>query len=544
MMRSAFFFEQRLNSHFSFGKLNGLFASKSFVRFAVVLWLTFACNNVFFQQLDSSVFIPSVFLLLLINSLIVLLLSPGYMFKPMLILLIFASVSANYFSHHFGTMIDAHMLQNMFETNVSEANDLITWPFVRHLLLFAILPSLLVLLNKPRLQPILKRTLQYSAALTSILILLGGFALLQYQSLSGYFRMHKELRYYATPLNVVSATKRYVKDRLPKGDEAFVTIADEVEFNAFSKKPTVFIVVLGETVRADHLALNGYSRNTNPKLSALPIVNFSQMTSCGTATAHSVPCMFSWMNKQNYDEFAAKHSENVIDIVARAGFDVMWRENDGGCKDVCNRVKTFDVAKSEQCEDGCPDKLLFSSLNELGVKPQNILIVLHQQGSHGPAYFRRSEKANKQFLPECKDETFANCTPQEIINAYDNSLLETDSLLADLINELSSLNNVNAGLLYVSDHGESLGENGVFLHGLPYAFAPKAQTEVPMLVWLSESYQQEAKFDFNCLSHEATKPSSHDALFGSLLGLLSINIQTEKPLIDLVSKCRSQHVMG
>lgn len=525
--------------------LSVLVENKNLIRLFTALWLTFTANTVFFTKLAPAMLLPSAILLLLLNTLIVFLLSSSRLFKPSLILLLFIGACSSYFIESFGIMIDSSMLQNVIESNVSEAKDLINVAFMSHLCVYGLLPSLVVVYSKPKSAKFTRKLLSYSLSLAVIIMLLVVFALSQYQTLSGYFRMNKQLKYYATPLNTLSAAKSYFKTHLANDDSVFIQIAETVKHQPFSNKPTLFVVVLGETARADHFSLNGYSRETNAELSQLALINFSQVESCGTATAHSVPCMFSWMNKDNYDEFTAKHSENVIDLIARAGFNVLWNENDGGCKDMCDRVKTIDVSQNEHCVDGCPDGLLFKSLldqlSNLAKINKNQLIVLHQQGSHGPAYFRRSDKTHKKFLPECQDETFATCTAQEITNAYDNSIVETDALLAKLIKQLNALENINTGVLYVSDHGESLGENGVYLHGLPFAFAPDAQTHVPMSVWLSKSYQQDAKFDFDCLTQTAAQQTTHDALFGTLLALLSIEIKTEKPITDLVSHCRNRY---
>ncbi|CCQ10091.1 membrane protein [Pseudoalteromonas luteoviolacea B = ATCC 29581] len=516
-----------------------VFQNPNTVRLFGALWLTVFCNAVFFNSLSPAIYVPAGAVLLLLNWLLVSLLAFGPWYKIILAILFLTSASINYFTSHFGIMVDYTMLQNILETDVNEATDLITARYLAALAVYGLLPSLLIMALPTVKTSLFKRTSQYFISIFILAALFMSLALTQYQALSGYFRMHKEQRYYATPLNALAAIKSHVKLKLKSTNQPFEEIARDVKFVPFSNKPTVFILVLGETVRADHLALNGYARNTTPNLSSLPVFNFSDVSSCGTATAHSVPCMFSWMNHDNYDESIAKNSENILDIIKRSGIEVIWRENDGGCKGMCARVETQRVYERFDCQDGCPDEILATDLSKIINQGKDVFVVLHQQGSHGPAYFRRSQTANKHFMPECQDETFVHCSQQEIINAYDNSIVETDALLSHLITTLNAMESTNTALMYVSDHGESLGENGVYLHGLPYAFAPKAQTHVPMILWLSESYRHNAKFNSNCLNTVATKPTSHDALFGTLLGLLSIEVETEKPLIDLVSECRS-----
>lgn len=508
------------------------------VRFLTACWITLLCNSVFFSKLSDSVFYSASAVLLVLNWLLITLLAVGPLFKPALIAIVLTSVSVEYFSTRFGVMFDYTMLQNILETDTKEAWDLVNLRLVLHFLLYAMPPILYIVSSTKNDISFKHKALQYGCSLATVIGLMVVLALSQYQSLSGYFRMHKEQQYYATPLNAVSAIKSHIKLKLKPKKGEFQYIANAVNFLPFSEKPSIFIVVLGETARADHFGINGYERNTTPNLASLPIVNFTEVSSCGTATAHSVPCMFSWMSKDNYDEDIAKNSENVIDIIKRSGFNVTWQDNNSGCKNMCDRIKTDKLYEIINCEDGCLDDVLLQQLPQLLNQNKNTLIVMHQQGSHGPAYFRRSDAQHKRYLPECKDETFASCSVQEIVNAYDNSLVETDALLGELVTALKAVPNANTGLLYVSDHGESLGENGMYLHGLPYALAPQAQTHVPMFFWLSDSYIADAKLDINCLNNVAANPTSHDALFGSLLGLLSIEIQTDKQVTDLVSPCR------
>ncbi|MFC3034719.1 phosphoethanolamine transferase [Pseudoalteromonas fenneropenaei] len=527
-------------------RLLSLLSHRHILRFISAMWFTAAYNSVFISKLTTAVNVSAILLLLLLTWLIITLLTPGRLFKPMLIVLIFSSAVVQYYSSNFGVMFDAGMLQNVLETDIHEVKDLLSFKFASYFAVFALLPTLVVW-QMPNLK--LNRCLRVQRYLLIILVniaLIGSLALTSYQSLSGYFRVNKEQRYYATPLNIVAAVNSQLKKHLATPVKEFTRIASNVTFVPFSAKPTVFILVLGETARADHFTINGYQRDTTPNLSKLPIVNFAQVSSCGTATAHSVPCMFSWMNKADYDENIAKNSENLVDIVKRAGFDVLWRDNDNGCKDVCNRVTTENLYQSANihCEDGCPDEVLLEHLPNLLQRQKNLFIVLHQQGSHGPAYYRRSHGQQVVFAPACQDETFATCNQQEIINAYDNSLVATDDLLGKLVTTLAAMPNVNTGLWYVSDHGESLGENGVYLHGLPYSLAPDAQTHVPMLFWLSNNYLHDAQLNLDCLHKTAAQATSHDALFGSVLGLLSIQVTTNKDLTDLITPCRSTYAQN
>ena len=102
----------------------------------------------------------------------------------------------------------------------------------------------------------------------------------------------------------------------------------------------------------------------------------------------------------------------------------------------------------------------------------------------------------------------------------------------------------DTALIYVSDHGESLGEKGLFLHGMPHAIAPEEQTRVPMVMWFSPGFVSDAGLDLACLRREAAQPASHDNLFPSILGLLQVDTREYQPGLDLFSKCRNHPAPG
>ncbi len=169
------------------------------------------------------------------------------------------------------------------------------------------------------------------------------------------------------------------------------------------------------------------------------------------------------------------------------------------------------------------------------------LLVLHQLGNHGPSYFRRYPPAFARFQPACQSDELRNCSREEIANAYDNALLYTDHLLARLIQRLQAkAAQVDTALVYVSDHGESLGESSLFLHGMPYAIAPAVQTQVPMVMWFSPGWQPARGLDADCLRKRASQPTAHDHLFHSLMGLLDVRSAAYAPEYDLTRACLRQ----
>ncbi|OYZ83371.1 MAG: hypothetical protein B7Y03_09585 [Polaromonas sp. 24-62-144] len=309
-------------------------------------------------------------------------------------------------------------------------------------------------------------------------------------------------------------------------------------------KPVMFVMVVGETARAQNFSLNGYARNTNPLLSKLDVINFSHATACGTSTEVSLPCMFSSFGRANYDEEKILSHESVLHVLARAGFKVLWRDNQSGCKGVCEglAVDQLDKAGIEAlCAEGqCFDEVLLSGMEGIARDATgNLFVVMHQLGSHGPAYFKRYPAAFKQFSPACENEDLRNCTVAEIVNAYDNSLLYTDFFLSKVIDFLTrSETKYDTAMLYVSDHGESLGDKGLYLHGMPYSIAPDVQKQVPFLVWLSPGFRRSFGIDEACLRSRANEAVSHDNLFYSILGALDIQTTAYRRALDIFAPCR------
>jgi lipid A ethanolaminephosphotransferase len=293
--------------------------------------------------------------------------------------------------------------------------------------------------------------------------------------------------------------------------------------------PKLVVLVVGETARADHFSLNGYSRETNPKLrDQSRLISYSNITSCGTSTAVSVPCMFSFDSREDFQIDAASDTENVLDILAKAGVNVLWRDNNSSSKGVADRLN-FENFRSRRnnpvCDEECRDIGMLSGLKGfVDSRPGDTLIVLHQMGSHGPAYFKRYPRSFERFEPVCATAELSQCTNEEIVNAYDNSILYTDYFLNETIGFLKENEpGHQTALLYVSDHGESLGENGIYLHGLPYVMAPDAQTGVPVLAWVGGS----TNIDFERTVALKDQPGSQDALARTLMEIFEVQSDVE-----------------
>lgn len=311
-------------------------------------------------------------------------------------------------------------------------------------------------------------------------------------------------------------------------------------------RPTLTVLVIGETARAANFALNGYARATTPQLAAeAGVINFRQVRSCGTSTAVSLPCMFLDVGRAGFSDTLAARRENLLDVLQRSGYAVLWRDNNSGCKGLCDRVQHDELMSAGVaglCVGGeCYDEILLHGLQEsLDAFVGDTVIVLHMKGSHGPAYYLRYPEAFEHFTPVCKTNQLDRCERETIVNAYDNTLRYTDHVLARTIALLRrNADRFDASLLYVSDHGESLGERGLYLHGVPYALAPSEQTHVPMLMWLSKSAESRYGIDAACLRGRQDEPLSHDNLYHSALGLLGVRTRLYRPESDLFRKCRT-----
>ena len=488
-----------------------------------------------------------ILLLFLLNFLLAVLVSFRRIQKPVILLLFAAGAVSYYFITSFGIVIDTSMLQNAMETDTAEAKGLLSismlWT-VSTVMLFPLLCSSLI---QVRVIPLKKFVVHWLLCLLLIFAALFSLAASAYSDLAPFFRNFRDVKHLALPVSPVSAAVSFsgswLKSRFP---EPFIESGtDAVQpVTAKTAKPRLIVLVLGETARADHFQLNGYPRATNPALSALPVYSFTDVSSCGTATAHSVPCMFSGMGRDHYVESVAKNSSNVLDILQRTGIHIRWFDNNSGCKTVCDRVQSeflFNDSSNPLCQDGqCKDEILLQALEaELNkASPRDRLIVLHQLGSHGPEYFKRSASSQKHFLPECTNKQLQLCQQADIINAYDNSIVATDELLSRIIQQLQGEQDYQTAMLYLSDHGESLGENGVYLHGLPYWMAPDAQTKVPMLWWMSDAYARTQQLTAECMKQRTRQQLSHDNLFHSLLGLFQISSKVRQRQLDLFQPCK------
>lgn len=465
-------------------------------------------------------------------------------------LFILLSASAQYFIWSFGVVIDRAMITNILDTTPAESFALMSGKMVLTLGLSGVLMVAFAWWIKISKAKTVWRSI--AVRLLNILVsalLIVLVAALFYKDYASVFRNNKELVKSLSPSNSIVAINSWYAhnkmDYLPLvkiGEDA----VQKPEMHSGPRK-NLTILVLGETSRAQNFSLGGYQRETNPRLKQDDVIYFANTTSCGTATAVSVPCMFSNMPRAHYDEELAHHQEGVLDILQRAGIRVLWNDNDGGCKGACDRVphqNVTDLNLTGQCIEGeCYDEVLFHNLESyIDNLQQDGIIVLHTIGSHGPTYYNRYPAEFRKFTPTCDTNEIQSCSQQQLTNTYDNTILYIDYVVDKAIKLLQSKQDkFTTSLVYLSDHGESLGEDGVYLHGLPWSIAPETQKHVPMLLWLSQDYQQRYGVSSQCLQQRAkTDPYSQDNLFSTLLGLLGVDTHEYQATDDILTPCRSE----
>lgn len=533
--------------------------SAHFLTLAVALLLASASNLSFWARLVHAIgglTLERLPLLLGCFAIIVLffnacltLVSFRYIVKPVLILLVISASAASYFIATYGVVIDKAMIQNVFETDARESLELLSWDMLLTVGVLGLLPAALIASAKIEFPQGARGLLRRAGIVGGSLAIAVVLLVMLFKSLAPAVREHRELRFLLTPTNYIGAVQGYLSNKwsapmvmAPLGRDAM-----KGRSWAGQKRRTVTIMVVGETARAMNFSLNGYPRLTNPLLSHQDgLINFSQVSSCGTATAVSVPCVFSAFGREHYSAEKAASHEGLLDVLAHAGFSVLWRDNNSGCKGVCARVNYEDLSKPTAgdplCQgDECYDARLLTGLPEMIRQSSgDLVIVLHQKGSHGPAYSRRYPAGFGRFSPVCDSNEFEKCSSASIAAAYDNTILYTDYFLSktiDLLRQTASEQDVDTAMLYFSDHGESLGENNLYLHGAPYMFAPAEQTHVPMMLWMSDGFSDRFHIDRTCMMARRNQPLSHDNVFHSVLGMLDVNTAVSNPKLDIFRAC-------
>ncbi|MFQ1046959.1 phosphoethanolamine transferase [Avibacterium paragallinarum] len=475
--------------------------------------------------------------------------------KVIMPILLIISAAISYQEIFYDVHFSSEMLDNVLQTTPAESMRMLTWQYLTWIAVFGILPAFLYVMVKIDYRTWWKETVvRLGLILFSGVVILGiakGF----YQDYASFVRNNKSEMSLLLPSNFISASVNKVK-QVREANRPYEYIGLDVKQNKPDSYRHLTVIVVGETTRAQNWGLNGYVRQTTPKLAARgdEVINFNSVSSCGTSTAVSVPCMFSFLTKDQYDAGRVQKMDNLLDVLQRAGINIFWLENNSDCKGVCLRVPNETIQANKPtlknyCTDGeCLDEVMWPDVDKIltqaGKDGKDTVLILHTIGNHGPTYYERYTPEFKKFVPTCDTNQIQTCSNEQLVNTYDNGILYIDNFLNTLIAKLEHRDDLESAIYYVSDHGESLGENGIYLHGTPYAIAPAYQTRVPMIFWFSKNWKQNEGVDLDCLRHNAsTQHYSHDNLFSTVLGMMDMELNTNiyNRTLDILASCRKTH---
>lgn len=479
-----------------------------------------------------------VFMLSYILNTLMALISPS-LFKVFLLFTTLINASAIYYMSTFNVVLDRAMMGNIFNTRYSEAIELFSITWLMFIVVLGMVPVWLI--SKIKVSAVNRlRTL-----LNMFVVVALSFSFIYFNASSWLWidKYASVLGGKILPWSYIINTSRHFsqQNKSTKGQEALPD-------GAFKDgKKTVVVLVIGETARSANFSLYGYEKQTNPKLEQIQrsgnLLVLNDPKACTTYTTGSIACMLS------ATENTSKH-EALPSYLHRQGAEVIWRANNWGEPAIVVDEYVESTPLREQCEqqgssnDCHLDGRLLVNLKEriLTSKKQKVLVVLHTKGSHGPSYYARYTPKFEQFTPVCKSEEISKCSSEELVNAYDNTILYTDDFLARIVNTLNDLSDnsdIPTAMMYVSDHGESLGEHGLYLHGTPYSIAPDLQKDVPFLLWMSSSLQAQKGLSLT----EAEQADSHSLfnVFHTLLGLLSFESDVYQEELDVVDKAKANN---
>lgn len=483
-------------------------------------------------------------------SIIFSLFSVKFVLKPLFITITLISSSLFFAALQYGVVFDYGMIENTMQTNKGEALTYLNFSSVLNFIATGVLPGLLIYKVKIVYKPFFKELLHKLVFITTMAMGIAVIGFFFYQNFVAFGRNNDQMKRYIIPTYAIGSMIKYLKinylqEPLLYKQQGLDAKNLTVDTN---NKPNLVVLVVGETARSMNYEYYGYDKPTNAHTKGFDMLAFKDTYSCGTATAVSLPCMFSSIGREDYDARQAQAQDTVIDVLDHAGIKVNWLDNDSGCKGVCDRVEhiNIDLNSDPKLCDGhyCYDQVLLNQLDKVLASSvtEDTLLVLHIIGSHGPTYYLRYPEQYRKFIPDCQRSDIQNCSNEELINTYDNTILYSDYIISQVIERLQAQQtHADTALLYISDHGESLGESGMYLHGAPYAIAPEEQISVPMLAWFSSDFTEENKIDTTCLKAHADKGGfSHDNLFSTLLGLMNVKANIYRPEMDLFASCRVQ----
>lgn len=454
----------------------------------------------------------------LLTSLVVIMLALNFMMTYLvmflmrivgrILLAIFSIINATavYFIITYSVMIDATTIENVFNTRYSEASGFFSWGLWLFILVFGVVPALWCLL-----QPVVfgkaKKLAVYcgSSLVIALVVSLANFN----QTL--FISQHDtELGGLLQPWSYLVNTCRIASFSIDEQAEEIKLPDAKIADN----DKAVVVLVIGESARKANFQLYGYKRDTNPLLSKLQDLKVYEATSCATYTTAGSKAILE--PKDSGDLY-----ELLPNYAFRTGVDVAWRTSNWGEPPIHIDEYLTDDELGDQYPDVDKDYdgILFAGIRQRieSSKSNKVLIILHTSTSHGPKYADKYPKDFEVYKPVARNVEEGEKNVGLLVNAYDNTIRYTDFLLDNLISTLRAMTDWKSAMIFISDHGESLGENKMFMHGLPMKLAPKEQYEIPFLVWTSDNFRNYKTKD------ELPAVLEQHYIFHSVLNLLSID---------------------
>ncbi|MFD0989853.1 phosphoethanolamine--lipid A transferase EptA [Mariniflexile jejuense] len=438
----------------------------------------FVCANFDINSLNGITLIVSLTILaLVLNALFfyILFYTLRIFGKWLLVIFFIINAIALYFINNYGIIIDETMIGNILNTNFEESSSFFSFSLILYLIFLGIIPSILIFKIKPINIPFKKFLVH--VFLTLIFLLSLAFA--NSKNWLWIDKNSKTLGGLVMPWCYAVNTHLFYLHKNQKNKEQILLPKATIK----DTKKSIVVLVIGESARSKNFSLYGYKKNTNPLLSKISNVYSYKAESNATYTTAGVKSILEHKSSN-------KLYEILPNYLFRSNVEVFWKSTNWGeptvkIKNYQNKEDLKKLCVGNKCDY---DEILLNGLKEqiLTSKKNKILVVLHTSTSHGPTYYKKYPTEFNKFNPVCKSVELANCTQEELTNAYDNTIVYTDYILASLIEELKQIEEYNSSLIYISDHGESLGENNLYMHGIPVSMAPKEQLEIPFIVWLSD----------------------------------------------------------
>lgn len=457
-----------------------------------------------------------------VTSLSLLVMITPHLAKIFLIITALINAAALYYINTFQVVLDLTMIGNIFNTRAPEAGELlVSGTLYIYILTFGVIPGFIVFRTH------ISQLKRARISINLVIVLIAGMVLILVNA-SGWLWISKHrnmVKGKILPWSYVINTARYTAEKL-KVKVPPILLPDGV----FSDRDkTVVILVIGESARSGNFSLYGYDKDTNPYMESDGVLAFNKTNSCATYTTASIACILS--HGKDKDQY-----ENLPSYLTRLGADVIWRTNNWGEADINVSEYKKESELIKDCKPGTCDldenMLIGLQYRIQSSKKQKIFVVLHTKGSHGPSYYSRYTSNMEKFTPVCRHEEVSKCTQEELINAYDNTIVYTDYLLHKTINLLKDLNNTPSMMVFISDHGESLGEDGMYLHGVPYMFAPDYQKDVPFIIWRSNeliAHQGIKNQDINQLGH-----FTQANIFHTIIGAFGVKTEIYDSDLDVL----------